>query len=88
MSFRNDFHGGRTYGADPADGADPGFGFNLGLVIAWAKLQLSRVLKSATAKSDIEPISTGEGNSPFSVLGATAPAPAPAAAAKPERRGK
>ena len=87
MSFRKDFHGGRTYGADPAEGAGPGIGFNFGLTIAWVKLQLSRMLKSATSPSDLtEPASrSGEGTSRFSHLADFATAHAPAA--KPDRRG-
>ena len=39
---RKDFHGGRSYDAEPPGGG-PGFGFGVALAFAWAKLQLARL---------------------------------------------
>ena len=68
MSSHKDFHGGRSYSADPSDEAGPGIGFNFGLTFAWVKMQLGRLLGSASSPADLKPISP-EHNSPFSTLG-------------------
>ena len=48
MSFRrNDYHNSRTYEADPPTPAAGG----LSLAIAWAKLQLDKLLRSGTPTS-------------------------------------
>ncbi|MGH6705523.1 MAG: hypothetical protein ACREB1_01805 [Sphingomicrobium sp.] len=85
MSFRRDFHGGRTYGADPAEGASPGIGFNFALTIAWMKLKLSRLLKSPTSPSDLTDQHPDLSGTPAFPMADFARARAPAA--KPERRG-
>ena len=85
MSFRKDFHVGRSYGADPAEGASPGIGFNFGLTIAWLKLQLSRMLKSATSPSDLTDQHPDPSGTPIFPMADFARARAPVT--KPERRG-
>ena len=41
---RKDFHGGRIYSPEPADGGAPALGLRLSLAFGWAKLQLDRLL--------------------------------------------
>lgn len=85
MSFRRDFHGGRTYAADPAEGAGPGIGFNFGLTIAWVKMKLSRLLKSPTSPSDLKDQHPDPSGNPVFPMADFARARAPAT--KPDRRG-
>lgn len=85
MSFRRDFHGGRTYAADPAEGADPGIGFNFALTIAWMKLKLSRLLRSSTSPSDLKDQQPDTSGTPVFPMADFARARAPAT--KPDRRG-
>jgi hypothetical protein len=85
MSSRNDFHVGRTYGADPAEGTGPGIGFNFSLTIAWLKLQLSRLLGSGTYPSDLKDQRPDPSGTPVFPMVDFAKVRAPAT--KPERRG-
>ena len=45
---RKDFHGGRAYAADPSEKGTPNFGTRTSLMIAWVKLQLSRLTPDAS----------------------------------------
>jgi hypothetical protein len=85
MSSRNDFHVGRTYGADPAEGTGPGVGFNFGLTIAWLKLQVSRLLGSASSPSDLNDQHPAQSGTPVFPMVDFARAHAPATT--PERGG-
>jgi hypothetical protein len=60
MSFRKDFHGGRSYAPDAPNKSKPG-------LIAWVKLQVSRLIPDASS-SVREGLPRGKGEG-FSFLG-------------------
>lgn len=69
MPFRRkDFHGSRTYEADPPASAGSQFGFSISLMIAWVKLQLDKMLLSGVPSS---PSGTSllRGSGGYSLLG-------------------
>ena len=70
MSFRRkDFHGGRAYAPHPSDEGNLRLGSRVSLLIAWVKLQISRLTPDSST-------SAGQGlsrrkNEGFSLLGSS-----------------
>lgn len=64
---RKDFHGGRAYAADPSEKGTLNFGTRASLMIAWVKLQLSRLTPDAS-RSVPQGLSRRKGKG-FSLLG-------------------
>jgi hypothetical protein len=60
---RNDFHNGRSYAADLPDESGGMFG--------WLKALARRLFGNAVEPTEIPPIARSDGNSPFSLLGAS-----------------
>jgi hypothetical protein len=75
MGFRNDYHGGRSYAADPAEG-EAGFA-------AWLTSKLKGMFRSAAPPSEIKPPTVDQDHSPFSLLGASDQEPFPRNSGRP-----
>lgn len=75
MGFRDNYHGGRNYAADPVEG-EAGF-------IGWLRAKLGSMFRSDTSPPDIEPPSADQDNSPYSLLGASDQDPFPRNSGRP-----
>lgn len=75
MGFRKDYHGGRSYAADPPDG-------HFGLT-GWLMAKLKAMFQSAPPPADIGLPTARQDGSPYSLLGAGDRDPFPSHSGRP-----